>query len=158
MIDQKVTEYIKTETAKGVSPDEIIKNLTQSGGWSFADIQAHFSEIARNPNTTSPNPIQTKKKVNVVGINFLIFICYYTFGLLLPKISGDDLGTLIIFYGYMVHAGALVLISIEEGIRGMVKKTKTNAGQLFLSAILLLIIGFGACTVAFTTGLMDLGL
>lgn len=166
MIDPKVIEYIKAETAKGTSRDEIIQNLIKGGGWGFADIQAHFSHIEQNKSSASlspvPNPqvIQNKpgKGINIVGANLLGFAGYYVLGLLLSKILGGELGMLFIFYGYMIHAAVLVIASVGEFIRGLVQKTHTNWAEYFLSAILLLIIGFGACTVAFTSGLVDLGL
>lgn len=155
MIDSKVVEYIRSEIAKGISRDEISKNLIQGGGWTLADIEAHFVHIDQNQNNvpikstssiqSNTEQIQPENKLNIFGLNFIIFGVYYILGIFL---TGTIFGALV-FYGYIFHAIILILISIMELIRGMSQKIKTNAGQYFLMAILLLIVGFGACTFAF---------
>lgn len=158
MVDPKVIEYIKSEIAKGVSKDEIIKNLMQGGGWTLADIQTHFLLAEQNQNSipvnlvqnSQPNnmQIQPKKKINIFGINFIIFITYYILGVIFWSSIGEDVGGPLVAYAYMVHALILVIISIFESLRGSLSGVKTSAGQYFLTATLILIIGFGACTFA----------
>lgn len=168
MIDPKVVEYIKSETVKGVSRDEIVKKLMQGGGWTLSDIQAHFL-LSEQPSTTIPVgsirndqsneikniQIQSKKKMNVFGVNLLIFACYYILGIIL---GGNSVGIGLVYSGPMLHAIILGILSIIDGVRGFLQKRKTNAGKYFLTAILILIIGFGACAIAFTGGLIDISL
>lgn len=47
MIDKNVLEYIKAETSKGVSRETIASSLMQHGGWTSADIDAHFAALEK---------------------------------------------------------------------------------------------------------------
>ena len=141
----------------------------QGGGWALSDIEANFTLCEQNIGTVPVKTTQSfesnaaetkqKKRMSIFGINLLIFIGYYLFAVISSKLlKSNDFGTIYIFFGYMVHAALLILISIIEGIRGVHQKVKTRAGQYFLTAILLLIIGFGVCTFTYNSGIMNLNL
>ena len=57
-----------------------------------------------------------------------------------------EVAGLAIFFGYMIHAGILVLIALVKFIIWITNREKTNAGQYVLATFFLLLIGFGACT------------
>ena len=100
--------------------------------------------------------ITTKESTNpIFKANLFIFLGYYILAIASANLSssgGSGIAFPILMGGYMVHAGILILISIMRFIQGLATKTKTNAGQYFLAALALLIIGFGACTFAFFSG------
>jgi hypothetical protein len=96
--------------------------------------------------------MEPPKKMSVFGANFLIFLGYYILAVILSHVADGGLGVTVIFGGYVVHAAVLILMSVVLGIGGVMRKEKTNASQYLLMGILLLIVGFGACTVALTGG------
>jgi hypothetical protein len=90
-----------------------------------------------------PPAVPPKKKPSIFLVNFIIFLIYFSIGLIFPIY-----GYFLTAFAYLIHAAVLVIISILEGIRGSVKGIDTKARDYFGTAILLCLIGFGACTVS----------
>ncbi len=103
------------------------------------------------PDNQSLPSLPPKKATNIYIANLLIFLGYYLLGLSFPNLRSKEWGTFGSFAlgGYLVHAGVLIIISIVLGISGLIHKTKTRALHYFLAAIILSIVGFGACFFAF---------
>ena len=78
----------------------------------------------------------------IVGINFLIFLVYYVTAFILLKMDSE----VSFFYIYLYPLQALINFIIA-GVN-LSRKEYKSASAYFLSAILLLIVGFGACFVA----------
>ncbi len=84
---------------------------------------------------------------SVVSVNLLIFFIYFLLASVATHLNNDwEVAGLAIFFGYMIHAGILVLIALVKFIIWITNREKTNAGQYVLATFFLLLIGFGACT------------
>ena len=143
MIDLNVVEYIKAETAKGVSREKIESDLVQGGGWSKEDIQEHF--LAIDNNTVESHIAYQKQNSkadysgnslsSLFGTNIAIFIFYFV-------VSFANFDFLIPLY--LGH----ILILLGLGVINFFKKKNTNTtdpAYYFITAFVLFMIGFGSC-------------
>ncbi len=89
------------------------------------------------------------KKRNLYLFNLGVFIAYFLIGSLISTYVRGSFGGWIVLFGYLIHSVVLIFISLVEVFRGRIQKIKTRAGDYFLCAILLLLIGFGTCSMAF---------
>lgn len=152
MINPQLIIYIKAEIAKGVSRDMIRQNLIQGGSWTDPVITEHFSAIDSGTTTSQVSATSQeglKNRRTIFLVNLFIFVLY-TVASIIMKEAG------LAMFVYMYHAGFLVVLSILLGIGGLISKKKTYAGDLFLTAIALCIIGFGTCYGLFASNLVNL--
>ncbi|MBC7766455.1 hypothetical protein H7Y21_00470 [Arenimonas sp.] len=154
MINPQLITYMNAEIAKGISRDTIRQNLIQGGSWTDLVITEHFSAIDLGTTTSQVSTTSqegSKNRRNIFLINLGIFILY-TIGSILIKEAGFAMSL------YIVHAAFLIVLSIVFGIWGLVAKKKMYAGDLFLTAIALCIIGFGTCYGLLASNLVNLNL
>jgi hypothetical protein len=106
---------------------------------------------APGENTGQPNPAPKKRDPwgRVIGTNLLIFLVYT---IIVFATGGNGIVNVLT---YIYHAGALLLISLVLAVMGSRDKRSYNASAYFVSAGLLLVIGFGTCFLAFMTSAVD---
>jgi uncharacterized membrane protein YhaH (DUF805 family) len=93
--------------------------------------------------TQKPTFIQRLKK-SIVGTNLLIFVVYFILSFAYA-INNPENGIGLIFSAYMIHPIILITMAVIR----LIQRRWKDAGLYFLMAIIIPIIGFGACTVAF---------
>jgi len=153
MLNPQVVTYIRDQLSMGVHPDVIKQNLKQGGGWTDAVIEENFSAANNETVHVSNIPQSDLRDRNIrrriFATNIIIFGLYTALGLLLgyPEAS---------FSVYFIHAAILGVVSLVLAVAELSTKKKTYAGEYFLVAILICIIGFGTCTFLATSGLMNL--
>ncbi len=84
----------------------------------------------------------------IIGINFLIFLIYYILFLTVLKLGGPRIGGFIVFL-YPLQ----VITNFIAGIVYAIKRDHRSSSAFFLSALIILIVGFGACFVAVMGGI-----
>jgi hypothetical protein len=98
-----------------------------------------------------PPPVEQKPPEapnHIIGINFLIFLAYYAVGFAAGKASPNSSLAGLVMYGYMYHFAVLVVIALVVAFT----KRRSTAWLYLATAFMLLVIGFGACTFAFSQG------
>ena len=102
------------------------------------------------------NPENRKKPstVGILGINLVIFLIYFMIGLSFGKLDPSSSLAGLVLYGYLIHASALLILAIARAITRLItgNRNGVSAGDFMISLFAILIIGFGACTFAFTQG------
>lgn len=149
MLNPQVVTYIRDQLSMGIHPDVIKQNLKQGGGWTDEVIEENFSaanngavHVADIPKS---NLQDSKMRQRIMLTNVLIFALYTGIGVLVGYSQ-------VAFGAYFIHAGILAVVSLILAIVELATKKKTYAGDYFLAAILICIVGFGTCTVLAMTG------
>ena len=84
----------------------------------------------------------------VIGINFIIFFIYYVMALMMLKLGRQGMSGnygFFLLYLYPIQ----VIINFLAGVVLAIKRDGMRSGAYFLSAFIILIVGFGSCFFAF---------
>ena len=106
-------------------------------------------QLFNQPNQITGQPVNSapqnpkNETLKVLGINLLIYGVYFALGLSIPSLIG------LVWFGYMLHSLVLLVLSIiRKAGKGQ------NAGAFAFTGLVMLFIGFGGCTAAFSNGLI----
>jgi hypothetical protein len=109
-----------------------------------------INPIDENSPVTQSTEKQTVRKSSIFGINVLIFFIYYVLTLILVTSNQDMFMYLLLLY--IPHSILLFVFSVIQFFR----KERRKAAILGFTAIVLFIIGFGACALPFFTGIIHI--